>query len=455
MLTLKIIKKDQERKKGRYIARSYYNYKPQKTDNEINTYSNGTIHTIKIKGNVLYTNYFKMLVKQKVNYLLAKEPELKSNSNIDVVIITDTLFKALFKSSLDSRSWLHFFINNENKLDWIFVDDSEIIPVYDSYKKNIIGIIRYFKLEEDKEMYRVETWTLSGIKIEYFKKDKLEKVEEVTHYEETVEYQGTKEETEGKNLPFIPFVPMFNNSDHVSDIDGIQELIDMYNSISTGFVHNIDDFQEAITKLKGFSADSEELALIQANMRKYKMVAIPNPDAGSDVEQMAIEIPVEARKLILEILKENIFKIGQGLDPDRLAGETNLTNVVLKARYAALDMKSNEAEKQLKLFYKQFIYCINKFYNSGISDEITFNRSMVFNEGELIDNCIKSMNLLDLETILQNHPWSKGNVKKIMEKVKNEKEENFKNQQDLLKKNADDEKKLNTDDIKYGYLSKI
>ena len=73
---------------------------------------------------------------------------------------------------------------------------------------------------------------------------------------------------------------------------------------------------------------------------------------------------------------------------------------------------------------------------------------MIFNEGEVIDNCIKSMDLLDLETILENHPWSKGKAKQIMEKIKKEKEENIKKQQELIKNNTKTESNMNTDDLK-------
>jgi SPP1 family phage portal protein len=443
MSVKELIKKDQDKKEYRYKARKYYNYNPENQAGEITSFYNGQIYTTKV-DKMLYTNFFRLLVNQKINYLLAKEPEIKTNDLITVVNVVDTLEEALLNASLDSRAWLFLYVEN-NKLDWIFVHDSEIIPIYDKYNKNIEAVIRYYKNPKNEKIITIETWTLTGVKIEYLEKDSIIKTEERTHWVDNTFFRGELISSEGKNLPFIPFIPLFNNRDKVSDLKGgIQDLIDFYNSIATGLVDNIDKFQEAITKLKGFAADSEEMELINKNMKKYKQVAIPNENG--DVEYMKIDIPIEARKLILELLKENIFKIGQGLDPDKLAGESNVTNVVIKSRYSALDMKANGTEKQLKLFYEKFINCLNLFYRSNIDPGITFNRSMIFNEGEVIDNCIKSMDLLDLETILENHPWV-TDVKKVMARIKAEKEDNFQRQQDLIKNNLTKESNMGTDDL--------
>ena len=47
---------------------------------------------------------------------------------------------------------------------------------------------------------------------------------------------------------------------------------------------------------------------------------------------------------------------------------------------------------------------------------------MIFNESEAIDNCLKSMNMLPMELILENHPFVKGNAKKVLQDLEAEKE---------------------------------
>ena len=72
---------------------------------------------------------------------------------------------------------------------------------------------------------------------------------------------------------------------------------------------------------------------------------------------------------------------------------------------------------------------------------------MIFNESESIDNCLKSMNLLDQETILDNHPWVTDS-KKVMEKINKEKEENIKRQQELIKQQEKTAETMGTEDLK-------
>jgi len=414
---VKLIKEDSKKKQGRYDARKYFYYKPDKKQvTEIDVVDQeGNIKTIKLGTSAfLYTNYFKMLVNQKINYLLAKDPTIKESEIVSITLITDLLEDLLLNSSLDTASWVHFYVNDENRLDWILIHDSEIIPMYDRYGKNIIEIIRYYKISDEE--IKVEQWDKKGVTFSVIRKDNIVSASHETHYIEDDVFQGEIINSEAKNLPFIPFLPLYNNKSKSSDMDGIKELLDMYNQINSGFVDNINRFQEAIMKLKGFSGDSATLKETMDNLKTYKMAGMPE---DGDMEYMAVEIPVEARKVILDILKENIFKIGQGLDPDTL-GDGNITNVVIKNRYSGLDMKANGTEKQIKLFYEKFAKYLTLFYSQKFDDKITCNRSMLINEAELIDSCVKSMGIISQETIIEHHPWP-NDVKKELAKIDAEK----------------------------------
>ena len=51
-----------------------------------------------------------------------------------------------------------------------------------------------------------------------------------------------------------------------------------------------------------------------------------------------------------------------------------------------------------------------------------FNRDILINETEAIENCVNSRDILSEETITEQHPWTK-NVQKEMERKKAEREE--------------------------------
>jgi SPP1 family phage portal protein len=441
---IEIIKKDLKEKKDKYIGNKYYNYDPKtKNDIEIDVVDkNGNIKTIKIeKGCNIYVNYFKMLVNQKIDYLLAKEPTIKSKLPYTTAVVTDMLETLMLKASLDSISWLHFYVEN-NRLDWIMVHDSEIIPIYDSYHKNIIEIIRYYSI--DKDTLKVEDWTETGVDTALIKKEKINGVEQeliqafetMKHFETTESYQGQIIDTSYDNFETIPFIPLFNNKDKNSDLDEIRDLVDYYNSISSGFIANIEAFQEAVTKLKGFSGDEKNLRETMAKMKKYKAVGVPQ---DGDIEYMVIEIPVEARKVLLDILKDNIFLLGRGVDPNKL-GDGNITNVVIKSRYANLDMKCNTTEKQLRLFYESFINFINGYYNSNYDTIIECNKSLIINTSELINDCVNAIDLitakiLSKQTLMQQIIWivDVDKEKKLIEEESKLEENDLKNDLEALK----------------------
>jgi len=402
---VELIKKDMNNKKDKYIANKYYYYKPKsKEDNIVNTTNaNGDIITINLnKSCNININYFKLLVNQKIDYLLAKVPTFspKNYTKNQLVELFETM---MLNASLDVVSWLHFYVEN-NKLDWIIIHDVEIIPLYDTHNKNIIGIIRYY--ETDKETIQVEQWSVNGVEISIIKEDKLGEVQELSHYKQDTIYQDEIVDTQYYNFTFIPFVPLYNNRNKESDMEGIQELLDYYNQVSSGFIDNIDKFQEALMKLKGFSGDSSILEQTMKDLKRYKMVGLPE---DGDVDYIKVEIPVEARKVILDLLKENIFKLGRGFDEDNL-GDGNITNIVIKSRYSKLDAKANGCEKQLKLFYEKFVECENKYYNNNENSDLECNRTQLFNASEMITDCVNATDLvlnglLSKETLIKNNPW--------------------------------------------------
>ena len=54
---------------------------------------------------------------------------------------------------------------------------------------------------------------------------------------------------------FVPFVPLYNNKNHESDIEDVEILCQIYNEICTGFVTNVRKFQEMLMKLKGYCGE--------------------------------------------------------------------------------------------------------------------------------------------------------------------------------------------------------
>jgi SPP1 family phage portal protein len=416
---IEIIKADIKRKEGKYRARKYYTYKPEYSkEDEQYFIKNGIEYPVKSKKNEIYINYFKMLVTQKIDYLLSKKPtydkKLK-DIGINVWIMLD---KLVLNTSLDSQTWLHPYVSN-NKLSYIIVKDSEIIAEYTADNKTLKSLIRYYK--EDDILY-VEIWSNDGVnKLQYDDKNNLldEKIE--SHYTSKYYAGDVLEKSIDSNFPTIPFLKLENNKDVTSDIEDIEGLIIAYNAICTGFVDNVEKFQEALMILRGYVGDKDSIKQIMKDIQEAKGV---NVSKDGSLDYMKVDIPVEARNTLLNILRDVIFLIARGVDPNKLAEGENITNVVLKSRYVQLDLKSSDCEKRISEFYEKFIQFLNSYKSISLDDTLEFNKSMLINENERIDDCIKSLNIVSLETILEYHPFvSKHGVKEELKRLKKEKEE--------------------------------
>ena len=77
-------------------------------------------------------------------------------------------------------------------------------------------------------------------------------------------------------------------------------------------------------------------------------------DENGGVEFKTVDIPYEARKIKLELDEKNIYRFGMGFNSAQL-GDGNITNIVIKSRYALLDLKCNKLEIRLKQFMRKIL----------------------------------------------------------------------------------------------------
>lgn len=192
-------------------------------------------------------------------------------------------------------------------------------------------------------------------------------------YEEDGERYGT-------NLGFIPFFRLDANRKQFSHLKPIKALIDDYDLMSCGMSNNIQDVSEAVWVVKGFQGENLE-ELIQ-NVKTKKHIGV---DTDGDVDVRTVDIPTDARKAKLELDEKNIYRFGMGFNSAQV-GDGNVTNIVIKSRYALLDLKCNKLERRLKAFMKKLVQVALDEINSEkgsaytIADvKIKFDREIMTN----------------------------------------------------------------------------
>lgn len=149
---------------------------------------------------------------------------------------------------------------------------------------------------------------------------------------------------------FIPFFRLDNGQKQFSGLKTIKGLIDDYDLMSCGLSNNIQDANEVLYVVKGFEGDN--LDELMTNIKAKKHIGIP--DSGGDVEIRTIDIPYQARQTKLELDEKNIYRFGMGFNAAQV-GDGNVTNIVIKSRYALLDLKCNKLEIRLKQFMRKLL----------------------------------------------------------------------------------------------------
>lgn len=187
--------------------------------------------------------------------------------------------------------------------------------------------------------------------------------------------------------------------------------------MSCGLSNNLADFDHPIHVVKGFQGDNlEELAV---NLKTKKMIGT---DENGGLEVHTLDIPYQARLTKMEQDEKNIYRFGMGFNSAQL-GDGNITNVVIKSRYALLDLKCNKLEARLRQFLKRIVevvlleinriddtdysisdvwFCFDREIITNASDNASIEKTDAEKQQIQINTILGLQGILDDETIVQN-----------------------------------------------------
>lgn len=396
--------------------------------------SNGMLKEDKYRSNIQIPHQFHTeLVDQKVQYLLSNPIEvitedqalqdyLKEYINED---FQEVLQNAIEGASNKGLEYVYAYVDSSNKISFQVADSLNVIPVYDELNNYALKcIVRYYDTkiqDKDKQVTitKAEVWTDKDVTYyvkdgdsKDFKLDDSIKPNPRPH----ITLEDEKAFYDGGGLGYIPFFKLQNNKYEKTDLEPIKALIDDYDLMACSLSNNLQDFQEAIYVVRGYPGDN--LDELTTNLKTKKTIGV-DETGGLDVK--TIDIPIAARESKIKLDKESIYKFGMGFDSSQI-GDGNITNVVIKSRYALLDLKCNKAEIRLRKLIRQLLKVIvedinkrfNKAYNFmdidiNIVRETMVNENDVANnekieaekQGQLIDNILTAATRLDDDTVLK------------------------------------------------------
>ena len=195
----------------------------------------------------------------------------------------------------------------------------------------------------------------------------------------------------GENYPTFPIVPLWGNIHRQSELIGLQEGIDCYDLIKSGFANTVDEASLIYWTINnaGGMQDIDLVKFIE-HMRTVKAAVVS--DDGASAESHSIEAPYASREALLSRLEKDLFRDAMAVNTDEIAAG-NVTATQIRAAYDAHNSKVDQYETCV-IDFIQGILAV-----AGIEDTPTFTRSQVANETEMITNIVQAAQYLSEDYI--------------------------------------------------------
>lgn len=349
------------------VGQRYY-----EADHDIKDYrifffdADGKLKEDNTKSNIKIAHpFFTEIVDQIVPYLISgKKPFIKSDDP-ELQELLDTYFDEDFVAELSEvvtgtqAKGFDFMYAHKSSEDgrthFQWADSIGVVECEAKYTSDHKNYVIYWYVDRlDKDGNRiVNIRVYDDSNVYYFfrvndgevKPDKSSGASQEPHAVYTI---GKK--SFGESYGKIPFFRMDNCKKQFSALRPIKPIIDDYDLMNAGLSNNIQDTNEALYVVRGFQGDNMDE--LMANIRAKKHIGV-DEDGGVDIQ--TVDIPVEARKIKMEIDEKNIYRFGMALNTSGLKDTNATTNLAIKSAYSLLDLRASKLEKQLRQFLRKII----------------------------------------------------------------------------------------------------
>lgn len=399
----KIIDNDKSSEKKRYARKGlqYYNGEHDIKDYEMYYIdADGKLKEDKLRSNIKISHpFFTELVDQQVQYMLSGDTPFMRSKDEKLQEALDDYFGDDFRAELQecltgciAKGFenMYAYKSISGRSRFMTADSMGVVEVRGKDTDDGCDYVIYYypdRIDKGKKVItRIEVWdkntTTYYVQVAngQITLDNTKPVNPRPH----ITYTKTGDDAlyyEGNGgYGFIPFFRLDNNIKQVSGLKPIKALIDDYDLMACGLSNNLQDIGEGLYVVKGFQgADLDEM--IQ-NIKVKKHIGV-SADGGVDIR--TVDIPYEARKIKLELDEKNIYRFGMGFNSVQL-GDGNITNIVIKSRYALLDLKSNKLEIRLKQFLRQLLKVVLDEINEEFQTDYQMKDVQIKFEREVMTN---------------------------------------------------------------------
>lgn len=381
------------------------------------------------------SGFMKILTKQKVSYSVNDKLTISTVDNFNEQLLEqikadlgkdfkNKLKKLGIEASKKSFSGWQVYVQ-DNVFKYKLISTGQLIPVYED-DEMVAVIKRWLEIDENgKSVEIADVYTENYITT--FKKveGKFVFVTVKVPFTTSLKYVNREEVQSSNSWGIIPFSILNNNDEKESDLESIKTHVDIYDVVNSDFANELLDTQQMYWIIKNY--DGQDLNAFIEQLKANK--AVPVGEDG-DVTSHTVEIPVEARKVMLDITEKNIYKFGMGVDTNSMGDRD--TNVAIKSRYSNFNLKANDFEQGIQDAFQHLLKLLNRFYEItgkptfDPSDlHLTFSRSIIVNEVDVIKSNNESVGAISDYTRLANDPRV-DDPKAEIERMRQEREEEAK-----------------------------
>lgn len=337
----------------------------------------------------LTSGFFNRFTTQQVQFLLGNGVTWGQRSTADRLGGDfDKKLQRAAKSALCAGVCFGFF--NYDHLEAF--DAMEFAPLYDEENGALRAGIRFWQVDSNKPL-RATLYEEDGYTEYVWKHGRGEVMQDKRKYIQTIrstEADGTVI-YDGENYPSFPIVPLWANPHRQSELIGLQEQIDAYDLIKSGFCNTIDEASFIYWTINNAGGmDDVDLAKFVERMKTLHAAQVE--DTGATAQANGIEAPHEGREALLDRLAKDMYADYMALNVDEIKGGAN-TATQIRAAYEPMNNKADAFE-----------WCVEEFIQgilkvAGIDDSPTFTRSYLINVQEEVETILQSAQYLDSEYV--------------------------------------------------------
>ena len=406
---------------------------------------NGELKEVEnLPNNRLIDNQYAKMVDQKANYLCGQPVTFDTKNAAYGEALSKvfghkaqrTLRIVAEKALTGGKAWVVPYYTEDGVLAFAMLPAHEVLPFWsDTAHTDLDCAVHLFPIYEYDEkgnesiVEKVEIFHAGGVERFVWNKGALEVDNDASSGSYVTVIDPKTKKPQALNWAKIPLVCFKANHRELPLLCRVRCLQDALNLMLSNFVNAMEeDVHNTVLVIHNY--DGEDLGEFRRNLATYGAVKVRTTD-GSDgaVDTLEIEVKADNYKAVMELLKKAIIENARGYDAkdDRMNGTPNQMNI--RSMYSDIDLDANGMETEFQAAFEDLLFFVNAHLaNTGVGNfdgedvTVIFNRDILINETEAIDNCTKSKGIISDETIVKNHPWI-DDPEEELERLKAEKEQ--------------------------------